>query len=87
MTKIEIKTGMTDADCEQLDNYYTENTFEPGPNLLKLGVKPGFAHNTLILSELDAEVAEYLKNQAKVYHKSNIEIINDLVREKLAVSA
>ena len=84
MTEIEKKTGMTDAECEQLDNYYTENTFETGPNLIKMGVKPGFAHNTLLLNELDKEVAEYLNIQAKSYHKSQIERINDLVREKLA---
>jgi len=86
MTEIEKKTGMTDAECEHLDNYYTANAFEPGPNLLKQGVKPGFARNTLLLSELDAEVAEYLQAQAKEFRKSKIEIINDLVHEKLAVS-
>ena len=85
MTEIEKKTGMTDAECEQLDNYHTENTFATGPNLLKLGVKPGFAHNALFLNELDKEVAEYLQTQAKVFHKSQIEIINELVHEKLAV--
>ena len=86
MTETEKKTGMTDAECEHLDNYFTVNAFEPGPNLLKLGVKPGFAHNTLLLSELDAEVSEYLYAQAKALHKSHIEIINELVREKIAVS-
>ena len=83
MTELEKKTGMTDTECEYWDNYYTENTFEPGPNLLKQGVKPGFAHNTLLLSELDREVAEYLRTQAKTFHKSQAEIINELVREKL----
>jgi hypothetical protein len=47
MIAIEQKTGMTDAECRQWDDYYTENTFEPGPNLLKQGVRPGFARNTL----------------------------------------
>jgi len=87
MTEIEEKTGMTDAECEHLDNYYTENTYKAGPNLLKMGVKPGFAHNTLLLNELDKEVAEYIYSQAKSYHKSQIEIINDLVREKLAATS
>ena len=85
MTEIERKTGITDTDCKYLDDYYTKNTFELGPNLLKQGVKPGFVHNTLLLSDLDHEVAEYLRNQAKAFHKSQIEVINDLVREKLAV--
>jgi len=87
MTEVEKKTGMTDAECEYWDNYYTENTFKPGVNLLKLGVKPGFAHNTILLSDLDAEVAEYLKTSAITFHKSQIQIINELVREKLAVGA
>jgi len=86
MNEIEKKTGITDAECEYLDDYYTKNTFKPGPNLLKQGVKPGFAHNTLLLNDLDREVAEYLRNQAKVFNKSHIEVINDLVHEKLDVS-
>jgi len=87
MTDIEKKTGMTDIECEYWDNYYTENSFDPGPNLLKQGVKPGFAHNTLLLSELDTDVAEYLYTKSKTFHKSQIEIINELVREKIAVGA
>ena len=87
MTEIEKKTGITDAECEYLDDYYTKNAFEPGPNLLKQGIKPGFVRNTLLLSELAPEVVEYLRTQAKVFHKSQTEIINELVREKLAVGA
>ncbi|GHU27510.1 hypothetical protein FACS1894164_19620 [Spirochaetia bacterium] len=85
MTEIEKKTGMTDAECERLDKYYTENTFTPGPNLLKQGIKPGFAWKTLLLSELDQDVAEYLRSRAAATHKSQTELINDLVHEKLAV--
>ena len=59
MTDIEIKTGMTDAECERLDKYYTENTFTPGPNLLKLGIKPGEVRNTLLLKNLDRDVEEF----------------------------
>lgn len=77
---------VTDDDCEYWDNYYTNNNFEPGPNLLKQGVKPGFIHKFLALSELDQEVAEYLYTQAKMHHKSNAEVINDLVHEKLSMS-
>ncbi|MCL2181483.1 MAG: hypothetical protein FWB83_10195 [Treponema sp.] len=87
MTDIERKTGMTDAECEQLDNYYTENNFEPGQNLLELGVKPGFAHNILLINELDKEAAEYLFLKSKEFHKTKIEIINELIREKIAVGA
>ena len=86
MNEIEKKTGMSDAECEYWDDYYTKNVFEPGPNLLKQGVKPGFAHSTLLLSDLDRDVAEYLRNQAKTFNKSHIEVINDLVHEKLTIS-
>ena len=87
MTEIEKKTGMTDAECEHMDNYYTENTFKAGPNLLNQGIKPGFVHNTLLLNDLDKEVAEYLFIQSKAFHKSQVQIINDLVREKLAADS
>jgi len=85
MTEIEKKTGMSDTECECLDKYYTENNFDVGQNLLNLGVKPGLAHSTLLLSELDTDVSEYLYSQSKALHKSHIEIINELVREKLTV--
>ncbi|MDR1232539.1 MAG: hypothetical protein LBK61_14195 [Spirochaetaceae bacterium] len=84
---IETKTGMTDAECAYWDEYYTKNTFEPGPNLLKQGIKPGFAHNALLLSELDQDVAEYVRSQAKTAHISLIKVINDLIREKLTISS
>ncbi|MDR0597748.1 MAG: hypothetical protein LBG14_04510 [Treponema sp.] len=87
MTEMENKTGMTDAECVYFDDYYTKNTFEPGPNLLKQGVKPGFAHNTLVLSELDQDVAEYLRIQALAANKSQTRVINDLIREKLVSGA
>ena len=86
MTEIEKETGMTDAECEYWSEYYTKNTFEPGPDLSKLGIKPGFVHNYLpFLNELDRDVMEYLRKQSAVFHKSQVQIINDLVREKMAV--
>jgi hypothetical protein len=86
MTEIEKETGMTDAECEYWDEYITKNPVHLGPDLSKLGIKPGFAHNYLpFLNELDNDVVEYLCKQAATFHKSQIQIINDLVREKLAV--
>jgi hypothetical protein len=64
MTEIEKKTGMTAAECEYLDNLITNGGGEPGPNLMAQGVKPGFARKTLLFSELDQDVAEYLRKQA-----------------------
>jgi len=87
MTEIEKKTGMTDAECEYWDDYFTNNPYEPGPNLLKLGLKPGSANIPLKLSELEKEVISYFCVQADEFHKSPTQVINDLVREKLAIGA
>jgi hypothetical protein len=85
MTDIEIKTGITDAECERMDKYYTENTFELGPNLLKLGIKPGEVRNTLLLKNVDRDVVEYVRSRAAAAHKSQTEIINEIIHEKIAV--
>ena len=85
MTEIEKETGMTDAECEYWDEYITKNPVNLGPDLVKFGIKPGFAHKYLPLSELDHDVMEYLHKQASIFHKSQMQIINDLVREKIAV--
>jgi hypothetical protein len=85
MTEIEKETGMTDAECEYWDEYFTKNEYELGPNLMNYGIKPGFAHKVLLLTELDKDVAEYLRKQSEKFHKSQIQVINDLVHEKLAV--
>jgi len=52
ITEIEKETGMTDAECEYWDEYITKNPVHLGPDLVKLGVKPGFAHDYLPLNEL-----------------------------------
>lgn len=85
MTEIEKKTGMTDAECEYWDEYFTNNPYEPGPNLLEFGIKPGFTNKALAIRELDREAAEYISIQAKILHKSYIQVINDLIHEKMAV--
>ncbi|GHV78659.1 hypothetical protein AGMMS49944_04500 [Spirochaetia bacterium] len=58
MTDIEIKTGMTDAECARLDKLITNGNFEVGPNLLKLGIKPGEVRNTLLLKGVDRDVID-----------------------------
>jgi len=89
MKEIEKETGMTDAECEYWDEYITNNpVVHVGPNLLKFGIKPGSAHKYLpFLKELDNDVQEYLCKQVAISNKSQAQIINDLVHEKLAVSA
>ena len=85
MTEIEKETGMTDAECEYWSDYIIKNPVHLGPDLVKFGIKPGFAHKYIPLNELDNDVVEYLYKQAILYQKSQTQIINDLVREKLAI--
>jgi hypothetical protein len=85
MTEIEKETGITDAECEYWDEYITQNTVYLGPDLVKQGIKPGFAHKHLPLNKLDIDVMEYISKQAAISHKSEIQIINEIVREKFAV--
>lgn len=87
MTGMEKPTVVTDAGCEYWDDYYTKNTFEPGPNLLKQGVKPGYAHNTLLLNELDRDVAEYLRTRARSLITSAWLLWAACVHEKITLSA
>jgi hypothetical protein len=76
---------MTDAECDYWDEYITnpENPVNLGPNLVKLGVKPGSAHNYLLINELDHDVAEYLRKQSIAFHKSQVQIINDNQKETI----
>ena len=85
MTEIEKQTGMTDAECEYWDRHIIENEVEPGPNLIKLGIKTGFANSILVLNELDKKVIAYLCTQADKFNKSHTQVFNELVHEKLAV--
>ena len=85
MTEIEKETGMTDAECEYWSDFITNNPVQLGPDLVQMGIKPGFARYYLPLMELDNDVMEYLRKQSTIFHKSHIQIINDLVREKLTV--
>jgi hypothetical protein len=41
----------------------------------------------VLIKEPDNDVMEYLRKQSAAFHKSKIQIINDLIREKLAVGA
>ena len=89
MDLIEKETRMKDAECEYWDEYITntDNPVRLGPDLAKLGIKPGFAQKYLpLLKELDRDVLEYLCNQVAASHKTGMQVINDLIREKLAVT-
>jgi hypothetical protein len=73
---------MTDEEAEALDIYYTENTIMP------VRGKPGiFAERKAHMFAVDALSAQYFTARAAAEHKTPAEIIGELVREKIAVSA
>jgi hypothetical protein len=72
---------MTDEEAEILDKYYTENTIMP------VRGKPGlFAERKARMFAVDALSAQYLTAKAAAEHKTTMEIIGELVREKIAAA-
>ncbi|MDR0289846.1 MAG: hypothetical protein LBI06_02820 [Treponema sp.] len=74
-----FKHGIDEA--EYWDEYYTENTIMPDMS------QPGFfARKYGMMVRLDPETTQFLATQAETTHKSFAQIINELVKEKIAVS-
>jgi hypothetical protein len=72
---------MTDEEAEYLDDLWTSATPEIDVS------RPGyFARKGLVLGKVAPDVAEYLRSQSAVTHRTQADIVNDLVREKIAVS-
>ena len=72
---------MTDKEAEYLDEYFTNNTIMPDLS------KPGFfAKKYGMTVRLDPETTRFLAVQAEATHKTFSEIINELVKEKIAIS-
>ncbi|GHV66533.1 hypothetical protein AGMMS49928_01440 [Spirochaetia bacterium] len=73
---------MTEEEAEALDDFFTKNTVMPcsgkGGVLTRMGLLSG---------ELDPDVTEYLRIQAAATHRTQAQIIGDLVRERVAASA
>jgi hypothetical protein len=69
---------MTEEEAEALDTYFIEHTVMPKPG------KPGVLTRMGLLSgELDPEVTEYLRAQAAATHRTQAQIVGELVRKEL----
>ena len=73
---------MTDEEADYWDEYFTENTIMP--NLSKPGF---FALKYGMTVKLDPETTRFLAEQAEATNKTPTEIISELVREKISISA
>ena len=79
---MEYNKIMTEEEAEALDDFFTKNTVMPGTG------KPGVLTRMGLLSgELDPDITEYLRIQAAATHRTQAQIIGDLVREHMAASA
>jgi len=77
-----VMARMTDEEAEALDKYYTENTIMPAKG------KPGlFAERKTQMFAVDALSAQYFMAKATAEHKTTMEIISEMVRERIAASA
>jgi hypothetical protein len=73
---------MTDKEAEYLDDLWTRTTPEIDPG------KPGyFARKSLIMGNLDPDVAEYLRVQAAATGQTQAQIASSIIREKFAKGA
>jgi hypothetical protein len=73
---------LTDKEAAALDEYYTTHIPKVGPN------EGGFfANRTRRLIPVDDLSAAYIRSAAEATHKTPTQIIGELVREKLSVSA
>jgi hypothetical protein len=70
---------LTDEEAAVLDKYYTAHIPKVGPN------EDGFfANRTRHLMPVDDLSAAYIRTAAEAEHKTPVEIIGQLVREKIA---
>jgi hypothetical protein len=71
---------LTEEEYDALDEYWTKNTPKVGPN------GTGFiSRREARLFGIDDLSADYLLTKAIADHKTPAEIINEMVRERLAV--
>ena len=72
---------MTDAESDALDEYYTKN-----PPLVDPRKNGGFAKKSFKLVAIDDFCADYLMTKALSDHKTPDQIINEIVRERIAAA-
>lgn len=71
---------MTDEEYDALDEYYTKNPPKVDP------AKRGgmFTRQRELLESLDQVAADYIRTRAEADHKLPMQIIGELVREKIS---
>jgi hypothetical protein len=77
---------MTDEEANILDEYYTENTIMPiGPNGSGAYTKWRHKNNVKHIIAVDEAAAKYLQSKAFATRKTPSEIVQDMIRNEMAV--
>jgi hypothetical protein len=72
---------MTEEEAETLDEFFTQNTVMPHPG------RPGVLTRMGLLSgELAPDVTEYLRTKAAATHRTQAQIVGELVHKELQVA-
>jgi hypothetical protein len=74
---------MTDEEYDALDDYYTTNP--PKVNPAKHGGI--FTRQRELLDALDQVSCDYIRTKAEADHKMPLQIIGEMVRERIAAAA
>jgi hypothetical protein len=85
MNEIEKMTGMTDAEADAWDVYFTQNPpdVDPAKNRILTGEGPV----ARIIDELDGDALEYVCAQAAATGKTHAEVASAIIRKELVKSA
>jgi len=75
---------MTDEEADALDEYYTKNPPTPGPNGTGFFTRQRKAARSITVDELSAN---WLLTRAIADHKTPADVIGEMVRREMAVSA
>jgi hypothetical protein len=74
---------MTDDEYDTLDEYYTKNPPRVDPTK-RGGI---FTRQWELLNALDQVSADYIRTKADADHKMPVQIIGEMVRERIAATA
>ncbi|MDR1971170.1 MAG: hypothetical protein LBQ46_04550 [Treponema sp.] len=79
MNELEKKTGMTEAEADYWDEYYTNNPPKVNPAGNRIKMEP-------LTVVVEGIAAHYLKSTAEAEHKTPAEIINGMIRREMAAA-
>jgi hypothetical protein len=91
MNEIETMTGMTDAEADAWDAYFTQNPPDvdasknrilTGEGLVARMVRHDMALSNRIIGELDSDALEYVCAQAVATGKTHAEVASAIIRRK-----